>query len=114
MTNEIFSRAISELETDRQRKVEAVKQKVLAEQIAPYNRDIDTSLREALAELQSQYTAEIAAVQRKFEEQKTLLAERAAKSKSDYQETAIAAAVAGINAEIDEAVAYLKKFYEGK
>lgn len=114
MVNSVFEKAIQELEVDRQRRVDAARQKVLTEQVAPHNRETDASLAEALSEIQAQYTAKVAAIKQDYDQQKADLSSKAAKNKTDFAEAAIAAATAEINTEIDRAIAHLRGFISGR
>lgn len=110
MTKEILTKTIQDLEADRQRRIDSVKQKVQTEQIVPYYREVDAALGEALAELNSQYLAETAALKQRFDLQKNELSNKAQKKKSDYAEAALAAATAEINADVDRAVTHIRQF----
>lgn len=109
MYQQIFEEAIAKIEARRQHDCEVAKQKAMQEQIVPFNRDIDNSLREAISELQTQHNSKIAQLQQAFENEKKVLAEAAAKKKSDNAESVISSAVSVINAEADTAIAQLQK-----
>jgi hypothetical protein len=106
---QIFDETIAKIEATRQRDIEIAKQKAMQEQIIPFNRDIDNSLRDAIAELQTQHNAKIAQMQQAFEAEKQALAEAANNKKSAFAETTIAASVLTINAEADTAIAKLRE-----
>ena len=108
--NHIFENAIAQIEATRQREIEVARQRVMQEEILPFNRDIDNSFREAIAELQAQHNAKIAQLQQNFEAEKQALAEAAAKKKEAFAETAISTATTVINANADNAIAPFKKF----
>ena len=110
MYKQIFDEAIAKIEANRQREIELAKQKAMQEQIVPFNRDIDNSLREAIAELQTQHNAKIAHMQQMFEAEKQSLCEAANDKKTAYAETTIATAVSVINAEADNAISKLREF----
>lgn len=110
MYNQIIEEAITKIEANRQREVEVAKQKVMQEQIVPFNRDIDNSLRDAIAELQTQHNAKIAHMQQMFEAEKQSLCEAANNKKTAYAETTIATAVSVINAEAETTINELRKF----
>lgn len=110
MYQQIFEETIAKIEANRQRECEVAKQKTMQEQIVPFNRDIDNSLREAIAELQNQHNTKIAQLQQAFEAEKQALTEAASKKKASYAETAIATAVSVINAEADNAIRKLREF----
>lgn len=109
MYNQIFSEAISKIEATRQRDIEVAKQKAMQEQILPFYRDIDNSLRDAISELQAQHNAKIAQMQQAFEAEKQALAEAANTKKNAFAETTVATAVLSINAEADTAIAKLRE-----
>lgn len=108
--NHIFENAIAQIEATRQREIELAKQRVMQEEIAPFNRDIDVSLRDAISELQAQHNAKIAQLQQTFDAEKTALAEAATKKKESFAETAFATAISVINANADAAIAHFKKY----
>lgn len=110
MYNQIIEEAITKIEANRQREIEVAKQKAMQEQIVPFNRDIDNSLRDAIAELQTQHNAKIAHMQQMFEAEKQSLCEAANNKKTAYAETTIATAVSVINAEADTTIAKLRDF----
>jgi hypothetical protein len=109
MYKQIFDEAIAKIEASRQRDIEVAKQKVMQEQIVPFNREIDNSLRDAIAELQNQHQVKIAQIQQSFEAEKKALAEAANAKKAAFAETAIGASVLSINAEADTAIARLRE-----
>lgn len=110
MYNHIYENAIAQIEATRQREIDAVRQRVTQEEIIPFNRDIDNSLRDAITELQMQHNAKIAQMQQAFDAEKAALSEAATKRKDSFAETAIATAVSVINANADTAIAHFKKF----
>lgn len=110
MYNQIIEEAIAKIEANRQREIEVAKQKVMQEQIVPFNRDIDNSLRDAIAELQTQHNAKIAHMQQMFEAEKQSLCEVANNKKTAYAETTIATAISVINAEAETTINELRKF----
>ena len=112
MYRHIYENAIVQIEASRQREIDSAKQKVMQEEIVPFNRDIDVSLRDAIAELQAQHNAKIAQLQQTFEAEKSALADAAAKRKESFAETAIATAISVINANADKAIAPFKKLIE--
>lgn len=107
--NHIYETAIAQIDATRQREIEGVKQKVMQEEIIPFNRDIDISMRDAITALQSQHNAEIAKMQQIFEEKKMAIADAANKKKESFAETAISSAISVINANADAAIAHFKK-----
>ena len=99
----ICENAIAQIEATRQREIEVAKQRVIQEEVTPFNRDIETALRDAISELQAQHNAKIAALQQAFENEKHALTDAASKRKEAFAETAI-------NAEADGAIAHIKKY----
>lgn len=110
MFKQIYENAVAQIEANRQREIEMAKQKAMQEQVVPFNRDIDNSLRDAIAELQSQHNEKIAHLQKAFESEKISLTNAASEKKVSYAEGAINSAVSVINAEADAAIAHLRKF----
>jgi hypothetical protein len=109
MYKQIFDETIAKIEATRQRNIEIAKQKAMQEQIIPFNCDIDNSLRDAIAELQTQHNTKIAQMQQAFEAEKQALAEAANSKKSAFAENTIATAVSVINAEADTTIAKLRE-----
>lgn len=112
MIKQIYEQGIAQIEGDRQRKIEAERQRVIREQVVPFNAEIDTALRDAIAEENRQCNATIAAVQARFEEQRKSLTEAAERKKKENAEAVIATAVAVINKKADDAIRYLKDYLE--
>lgn len=110
MYKQFFEEAIAKIEANRQRDIEVAKQKAMQEQIIPFNRDIDNSLRDAIAELQAQQNAKIAQMQQVFDAEKQALAEAANNKKTENAKNTIDAAVLTINAEAETAIAKLREF----
>lgn len=110
MYKQIFDETIAKIEAVRQREIEIAKQKAMQEQIVPFNRDIDNSLRDAISELQTQHNAKIAQMQQAFEAEKKALAEAANNKKNAFAETTLATAVLAIQANADTAIAKLREF----
>lgn len=108
MFKHIFESTISAIESERARNIELVKQKVMQEQVLPFNREIDISLRDAISEMQNAHNERIAQMQKSFEAEKTALHEAATKKKADNAEIAISSATAEINKKADEAIARLQ------
>lgn len=112
MIKDIYENAIRQIENERQRDIEIAKQKAMQESIVPFNRDIDNSLRDAVAELQTQHNEKISQLQKAFEAEKAALAEAAENKKKQFAETTIATANSVINANADNAIQYLRKFID--
>lgn len=110
MFKHIYESAINQINATRQREIDVAKQKVMQEEIVPFNRDIDASLRDAIAELTTKHNAKIAELQQNFEAEKSALSDAAAKRKESFAETAIATAISVINANADHAIAHFNKF----
>lgn len=108
MYNQIFEETIAKIEATRQRECEMAKQTVTQEQIIPFNRDIDASLRDAIAELQNQHNEKISQLQKAFEAEKKALSEAAAAKKASFAESTIATAVSLINAAADTSIRKLR------
>ena len=108
MFKHIYENAIATIESDRARQVEVAKQKVMQEQVLPFNRDIDASLRDAITELQTRHNERISEMQKAFEQEKHALTEAAQKKKADNAEVAIATATAAINKSADDAIAHFR------
>lgn len=109
MYKQVLDEAIARIEASRQREIEAAKQKAMQEQIIPFNRDIDNSLREAIAELQNEHNSKITKMQQAFEAEKQSLSEAANNKKNAFAETTLTTAVLAINAEADSAISKIKE-----
>jgi hypothetical protein len=112
MIKQIYEQTIARLEAEQQREIEAEKQRVLREQVIPFNAEIDKALQEALAAEHKRVSEKVAAIQRDFEEEKRQLTEAAEAKKKASAETAIATAVALVTAQTAEAIQNLKDFIE--
>ena len=110
MIKKIYEEAISKIEANRAREIEVAKQKATQEKIAPFNADIDASLRAAIQELTAQLNEKIKQIQDNFNSQKQSLIEAAEKKKKEHAETAIDIAVSVINQQADYAIANLKTY----
>ena len=114
MYQQFYEEAIAKIENSRQRDVEVAKQKAMQDQILPFSRDIDASLREAILELQNKHNEKISKLQKEFEEEKTALNEAATKKKAEFSDFTINGAVSVINAKADKAISHLKKLIENE
>lgn len=110
MVNQIYQQAVSQIEANRAREIEIAKQKVMQEQIIPFNRDIDNSLQNAYTEIQAEQAEKIAKIQEDYELKKAELAKRAQDKKAQFADSAINAAIYTINTNAEKALAPLKKF----
>lgn len=109
---QLYKNSIAQIENDRNREMELVRQRVTQEQIIPFSRDIDNSHREAVAELQNKLNDQIIKLQKEFEEEKKYLAEAAAKKKEAFAENTISTACYEINKKADGAIAVFTKLIE--
>lgn len=109
MYKQFFEETIAKIEATRQRDIEIAKQKAMQEQIIPFNKEIDTSLRDAIAELQNQHTSKITQMQQVFEAEKKALAEAATNKKNAFAESIIATSVASINDKANATIAKLRE-----
>lgn len=114
MIKQILENAISNIESNRQREAEIAKQTVIREKVVPFNAEIDTSLREAMNELQAKHNEKIAQMQQALEAEKTILTEAATQKKAEFSEQQIESAVALINAQADAAIQNLKKMIDSQ
>lgn len=110
MFKQVYQNAVAQIEANRQREIDVARQKAMQDQVVPFNRDIDNSLREAIAELQNQHNEKIAQLQKAFDSEKVSLTNAAAEKKHSFAEGAINSAVSVINAEADAAIAHLRKY----
>jgi hypothetical protein len=88
------------------------RERVMREVVAPHNAEIDTALNAAIAEITDNLNQSIAAMQNRFASQKQSLIEQSAKKKADYENNAVAQAVAVVSVTYDSAIAKLKKQIE--
>lgn len=109
---QIYKNSIAQIDNDRNREIELVRQRVNQDQVIPFSRDIDNSLREAVTELQNKLTEKISNLQKEFEEEKRYMAEAAAKKKEAFAESAISTACYEINKKADDAIAAFTKLIE--
>ena len=86
----IIESNIRTLENEKKQAVDTIRETVYREQIVPYNREIDTARDKAIAELNAQLNADIAALQAKYGNDKQAIIDAAEKRKAENAESVIA------------------------
>lgn len=109
MFKQILENAIVSIEQQRAREIDAVKDRLMREVIAPHNNEINQSRDKAIAELNSQLTTTISGLQQKFSEQKQELYDAGEKEKKQFADVAIATETAIVNDRADKAIEKLKE-----
>jgi F0F1-type ATP synthase membrane subunit b/b' len=112
MLKTIIQEAIKRAQAEKERQIATARERVTREKIAPFNQDIDNSLREAVAELQLAHNEKIANMQKVFEQEKTALYDAAAQKKADFAATTIDTEIAVVTVKSDAVISNLRKIYE--
>ena len=99
--------AVRKLESDKAREVAVAKERVTREQIIPFNAEIDKARDAAIAQKQSEMSAQIAAHQEAFAKERQAYIDAAEKKKSDNAAAVIATETSLISAEYDKHIAKL-------
>ena len=103
-----LEQVINSLEAERNTVINATKDKVMREKIAPYNQEIDNALACAIMEKQSALTANIATLQENFAAEKKQMAEAAERKKAENASAVITAETYAVTVEYDKEISYLK------
>lgn len=104
MVKSILENCIAQVENYRQQQIAATRQRVMQEKIIPYNKEIDQSCREAVAELAKKHDEKIAQLHQLFEQEKRTLFQAAEEQKSKFSEQTIAEAVAFVEYNANETI----------
>lgn len=104
--------AIAQIEQERQRQLQVVREKVMREQVVPHNQEIDKARQDAEIKLTDKYNDAVGDLQAQFQLDKKALYEAGEKKKSDFMEATLASASYQINAECDKVVEKLRKQIE--
>jgi hypothetical protein len=112
MIKQILENSIRSIESEKAQRIAQVSQKVMAEKIAPHNREIDQAREKAIAELSTALNQKIVALQEDFSAQKQLLVEKGEKNKAEFAKTAIATETSLIELEYNNAIKALQSQIE--
>ena len=99
-----FEAALAAIQGERERAVAVARDRITREKITPHNQEVDKSMNEAIVEITKQRDVAIANVQAKFNEDRQSLIDEGARQKNTFAERAIAAEIAVIDAQYDEAI----------
>ena len=109
---EILMQAVAQLEREHQQQVEVVRQKVMQEEIAPFNRDIDISLDKAVTQLTEELNRNISLLQEKYQKDKAELFEAGEKKKKDNMESVLSARTCSVNVSYSQQISKIKSQIE--
>lgn len=104
-----YENAYNAIVGEKDREVNAARQRVLQEVVTPYNREIDMALANAVREKNDACSMEITKIQEKYAKERQILEEMASKNKKEFEEKTVAAEVAKVGAEYDVAISTLAK-----
>lgn len=99
--------AVRKIESDKQRAVASIKEKVTREQIIPFNAEIDKSRDAAIAQRQAELNATIATQQEAFAKERQAYIDAAEKKKAENSMAVITSETAVVSAEYDRHIAKL-------
>ena len=100
---------VAQIEQERQRQLQVVREKVMREQVVPHNQEIDKARQDAEILLTDKYNDAVAELQAKYQIDKKALFEAGEKKKTDFMEATLASASYQINSECDKVIEKLKK-----
>ena len=103
-----LEQAARNLEAEKEREENIIKEKVTREKIVPYNQDADKGRDLAIAELQQELNADIAKRQAKFEEDKKAIIDENEKRKNNNATAVIASETYPVTCKYDKAICHLK------
>lgn len=109
---EILMQAVAQLEREHQQQVEVVKQRVMQEEIAPFNRDIDISREKAVTQLTEELNKNIALLQEKYQKDKAELFEAGERKKKENMEAVISTATCSVNVSYSQQISKIKSQIE--
>jgi hypothetical protein len=101
--------ALENIKSEKARAEAVEKDRVMREIVTPHNAEVDAALNEALAEVTTEHNNKITEIQAKFNERKQSLVEQGKKKKTDYENNAVAQAMAVVSVKYDSAIAKIEK-----
>lgn len=100
--------AIAALEAEKENGVSTIKDKILREQILPYNAKVDESVNTAINELKDKKNNEIAEIEERFRNAKQELLSTAEATKKEFAAEVIAKETQEFNARYDRIIENIK------
>lgn len=107
-----LEQAIKSLETEREREVAIIKERVTREKIVPFNKEMDIARDKAIAEKQQALNATIVSLQEQFAKEKQEIIDAAEKKKADNATSVIATETYSVTVKYDKAMTALQNQIE--
>lgn len=107
-----LEQAVRSLETEKEREVAVIKERVTREKIMPYNQEQDTLRDKAIAELQQNMNEDITARQAKFAKEKEAIIKENENRKENNANAVLATETYEVTGKYDKEITYLKKRME--
>lgn len=104
-----LEQAVRNLEAEKEREVNIIKEKATREKIVPYNQDADKGRDLAIAELEQGLNEDIAKRQAKFAEDKKAIVEENEKRKNNNATAVIASETYTVTCKYDKAICHIKE-----
>jgi hypothetical protein len=104
-----LEQAVKALEAEREREVEAIKQRVTREILVPYNKEMDEARDKAIAELQANLNSAIVAHQAQFTKDKQAIIDANEKKKDANATTVITSESYTVTVKYDKVISKLKE-----
>ena len=102
-----LEQAVKSIETEKEREVAVIKERVTREKIVPYNQEQDTLRDKAIAELQQNMNEDITARQAQFAKEKQEIVDENEKRKENNANAVIATETYEVTGKYDKAIARL-------
>lgn len=102
-----LEQAVKSIETEKEREVAVIKERVTREKIVPYNQEQDTLRDKAIAELQQNMNEDITARQAQFAKEKQAIVDENEKRKENNANAVIATETYEVTGKYDKAIARL-------
>lgn len=107
-----LQQAIAGIQSDKDRELVALKEKITREKILPFNQDIDSARDTAIKEKQAMLEANISALQQQFAKEKQEIIAAAEQKKSDNAASVLASETYAVSAVYENSIAELNKQIE--
>jgi hypothetical protein len=104
-----LEQAVKSLESEREREVAIIKERVMRETIIPYNKEMDIARDKAIAELQNELNSNIAALQEEFARKKKEIFEANEKKKESNATSVITTESYTVTVKYDKAISKLNE-----
>jgi hypothetical protein len=107
-----LEQAIKSLETEREKEVAIIKERVTREKIVPFNKEMDIARDKAIAEKQQALNATIVSLQEQFAKEKQEIIDAGEKKKADNATSVIATETYSVTVKYDKAMTALQNQIE--